>query len=67
MFHNQTGASKAALNYLIKMLRKGGFLLLDTQWITPHLERFGAVEIARNEYLIRLGRAIRLQAQWSTV
>lgn len=64
MFHRQTGASKAALSHLVNLLRKGEFLLLDTQWITPHLARFGATEISRNEYLLRLEKAIRQPAKW---
>lgn len=67
MFHRETGASKAALTYLVEMLRTGGFLLLDTQWITPHLARFGAIEIPRNDYLLKLGEAIRTRATWAPV
>jgi leucyl/phenylalanyl-tRNA---protein transferase len=64
MFHRQTGASKAALAHLIAKLLQGGFLLLDTQWVTPHLVRFGAVEIPREEYLLLLGRAMESSAVW---
>lgn len=51
MFHRATDASKVALVALVERLRAGGFLLLDTQWTTPHLEQFGTVEIPRPEYL----------------
>jgi leucyl/phenylalanyl-tRNA--protein transferase len=58
MFHRVTDASKVALVALVERLRARGFTLLDTQWITPHLQRFGAVEIPRREYLRRLADAI---------
>lgn len=58
MFHRATDASKIALVALVDRLRDRGFTLLDTQWITPHLARFGAAEISRTEYLARLDRAL---------
>jgi len=58
MFHTVPGASKVALVHLVARLKKGGFSLLDTQWITPHLELFGAVEIPREEYLRRLAASL---------
>jgi len=58
MFHRETDASKIALVSLVERLRARGFALLDTQWVTPHLEQFGAVEIAKDEYLARLAHAI---------
>ena len=60
MFHTETDASKVALHALVERLRERGFTLLDTQWITPHLATFGAVEIPRREYLRRLKTAVRL-------
>ena len=54
MFHEVTDASKVALHALVMRLRARGFELLDTQWLTPHLETFGAVEIPRAEYRDRL-------------
>ena len=47
MFHRVTDASKVALVALVERLRARGFTLLDTQWVTPHLEQFGAIEIPR--------------------
>lgn len=58
MFHNVTDASKFALLQLVMRLRDKGFSLLDTQWTTPHLETFGAIEISRDEYLDRLEIAL---------
>lgn len=60
MFHHVTDASKCALVTLVDRLRAGGFTLLDTQWITPHLEQFGAHEIPRADYLHRLERSMQL-------
>jgi leucyl/phenylalanyl-tRNA---protein transferase len=58
MFHRVTDASKVALHGLIHRLRDRGFTLLDTQWVTPHLRQFGAIEIPRARYLRLLQRAL---------
>jgi leucyl/phenylalanyl-tRNA--protein transferase len=65
MFSRETDASKVALVHLVARLIAGGFQLLDTQFITAHLARFGTIEIARQEYLARLKRAIAMPAYWS--
>ena len=64
MFSRETGASQVALHALVTRLDERGFTLLDTQWTTEHLSRFGAHEIAREDYLRRLERAIRLPCQF---
>ncbi|MFA7344765.1 MAG: leucyl/phenylalanyl-tRNA--protein transferase [Terrimicrobiaceae bacterium] len=64
MFHRVTNASKIALCCLVALLKKGGFQLLDTQWVTPHLARFGAVEIPRPVYLRMLASAIASPADF---
>lgn len=58
MFSSRRDASKVALVHLVERLRSRGFALLDTQFITPHLAGFGAVEISRETYLDLLSRAI---------
>lgn len=58
MFSRKSDASKVALVHLVESLRLSGFRLLDTQWITPHLARFGAEEIPREEYQRRLVEAL---------
>ena len=58
MFHEVTDASKVALHALVQRLRTRGFSLLDTQWTTPHLARFGAIEIPRTAYLARLAACV---------
>lgn len=60
MFHHATDASKVALCALVDHLRTRHFTLLDTQWLTPHLRRFGGVEIPRRQYMFLLNRAVAL-------
>ncbi|PYK31803.1 MAG: leucyl/phenylalanyl-tRNA--protein transferase [Verrucomicrobia bacterium] len=60
MFHRVTDASKVALVALVEHLRAQKFTLLDTQWITPHLKQFAAIEISRERYLKMLHRAVDL-------
>jgi len=54
MFHLARDASKVALMYLVEEMKDHGVALLDVQWLTPHLESLGAVEIARSDYLRHL-------------
>jgi len=61
MFHYATDASKVALVALVERLRARGFMLLDTQWTTPHLEQFGTMQIPKSEYLKLLEKALALQ------
>lgn len=58
MFSRVSEASKLALVSLIEMLRERGFGLLDIQWVTDHLEMFGAVEVRRAVYLRMLQDAL---------
>jgi leucyl/phenylalanyl-tRNA---protein transferase len=60
MFHRETDASKVALTALVARLQERGFTLLDVQYVTPHLESLGAVDITRREYERRLERALAL-------
>jgi leucyl/phenylalanyl-tRNA--protein transferase len=60
MFHHVTDASKIALVALVEHLRARKFALLDTQWLTPHLQQFGGIEISRDHYLRLLRRAVEL-------
>ncbi len=64
MFSRQRDASKVALVALVEGLKRGGFVLLDTQFLTAHLARFGAVEIAREQYLMKLNTALNREAFW---
>ena len=65
MFHHVTDASKVALVALVERLRVRGYLLLDTQWTTDHLEQFGAVEIPRREYSKRLRAALQVDCSFA--
>jgi leucyl/phenylalanyl-tRNA---protein transferase len=64
MFHRVTDASKVALVALVDRLQRRGFGLLDIQWVTAHLEQFGAVEISRAAYLAQLRKALAKKCQW---
>ena len=64
MFSRERDASKVALVTLVDALARGGFTLLDTQFITGHLARFGAVEIPRAQYLAKLHEALNREAVW---
>jgi len=59
MFHRRTDCSKIALANLLFRLRAGGYRLLDTQFVTDHLRSFGGIEIAREDYELRLADAMR--------
>ena len=65
MFHWQRDASKVALVYLVERMIERGFGLLDVQFMTEHLARFGAVEIPREQYLQRLTEAIALPCRFA--
>ncbi len=64
MFSRATDASKVALVHLVARLRLGGYRLLDTQFVTGHLTRFGAVEIPRDQYKAMLAAALEAPAAW---
>jgi leucyl/phenylalanyl-tRNA--protein transferase len=66
MFSFARDASKVALVHLVARLRLGGFLLLDTQFVTSHLTQFGAEEIPRELYKQRLAAAVDEPAVWLT-
>ena len=65
MFSRRRDASKIALAWLMHRLRAGGFTLFDTQFLTPHLARLGAVEIPRAQYHRRLEHALGQKAQFN--
>jgi leucyl/phenylalanyl-tRNA---protein transferase len=65
MFHRVRDASKIALVGLVERLCARKFSLLDTQWLTPHLQQFGAVEIPRAHYMHLLTRAVQARPKFS--
>jgi len=62
MFSRVTDASKVALVHLVARLVRGGYRLLDTQFVTGHLQRFGAIEISRARYRHLLAEALATRA-----
>lgn len=64
MFHRARDASKVALVHLVAQMRRAGFVLLDTQFVTPHLASLGAIEIERAEYQARLNAALDIEAEF---
>ena len=64
MFSRATDASKVALVFLVERLKAGGFKLLDTQFVTDHLRRFGVIEIPGRQYLEMLEDALRSKARF---
>lgn len=58
MFSRRRDASKIALAYLVDRLNAGGYILCDTQFITPHLASLGGREISRAAYRRRLAEAL---------
>lgn len=64
MFSRERDASKVALVHLVARLMAGGYVLLDTQFITDHLARFGAKEIERVQYQRQLARALAVDADF---
>lgn len=64
MFHRARDASKVALVHLVARLIAGGFVLLDTQFVTDHLMSLGAVEVSRHRYRAMLDDAIEGDADF---
>jgi leucyl/phenylalanyl-tRNA--protein transferase len=62
MFSRVTDASKVALVHLIAHLIRGGYRLLDTQFVTDHLRHFGTIEISRARYRHLLAEALKTDA-----
>jgi leucyl/phenylalanyl-tRNA--protein transferase len=66
MFHTSRDASKVALVHLVARLRRGGFRLLDTQFVTPHLASLGAIEVPRMRYRALLEDAVSADGDAAT-
>lgn len=64
MFTRATDASKVCLAHLVARLIVGGYSLLDTQFVTDHLQKFGTVEVTQAEYNRRLGAALKLEGDF---
>ena len=64
MFSREKDASKIALVHLVFRLKKGGFVLLDTQFATEHLARFGVIEIPRDAFRKKLAAALAIKCSF---
>ncbi len=64
MFHLVSNASKIAFHYLMQILKAGNYRLLDTQFMNPNVQRYGAVEIPREDYLKKLRKACTVKADF---
>jgi leucyl/phenylalanyl-tRNA--protein transferase len=64
MFSRGRDSSKVALVALVQHLRRNGFVVLDTQWVTDHLSQFGSYWLPDSLYQVVLQRAIRTQTGW---
>lgn len=64
MFSRRRDASKVALVHLVEHLKRQGFVLLDTQFTTEHLQQFGVVEVPRDDYLAMLDDALQVEASF---
>ena len=67
MFSVKPNASKIALVHLVERLNAGGFQLLDTQYLTDHLETMGGIEIPQADYLDRLKPALRVRGDFTAI
>ena len=64
MFSRRTDASKIALTHLVARLWKGGFSLLDTQFVNDHLKQFGVYEVSHEQYKMQLDEAVSTQGDF---
>lgn len=67
MFSTRTGGSKLALAHLVDHLRRTGFILFDTQFLTAHLASLGAIEISRETYHKKLAQALDIKGKFLEV
>lgn len=65
MFSRERDASKVCLVHLVERLRRQGFVLLDTQFTTEHLKRFGALDVPRGRYEKMLEKALAGEARFT--
>lgn len=64
MMSIRKNGSKIALVFLVKHLNDNGFVLLDNQYQTDHLESMGGIEISQEDYLRRLAPALQVKARF---
>lgn len=64
MFSNEPYASQIALATLMQHLKDRGYTLFDVQFVNPHLEQFGVIEVPREDYLRQLASALAIDVTW---
>ncbi|SEK49545.1 leucyl/phenylalanyl-tRNA--protein transferase [Roseovarius nanhaiticus] len=62
MFSSANDGSKLALVHLVDHLRRCGYRLFDTQFLTDHLASLGGIEISRGAYRSQLAIALQYPA-----
>eukprot|EP00752_Nemacystus_decipiens_P016088 g14384.t1 len=67
MFSHEPYASQACYAWLVDHLRERGYTLFDVQFVNPHLQQFGVVEVPQEDYLELLAEAIELEITWGQV
>ena len=67
MFSREHDASKVALVHLVARLKRGGYRLLDVQFVTRHLAAFGAIEVSRREYHRLLTNALNIEGDFHSL
>ncbi len=67
MFSYERDASKIGLAHLVARLRAGGFVLLDTQFVTEHLRQFGTLELERDAFQAELDKALEIEANFKAL
>lgn len=67
MFHRRTDCSKIAMAHLLIRLERGGYRLLDTQFVTDHLKTFGGIEVPREDYEMQLSAALKRRADYFAI
>lgn len=65
MFSLKPYASQVCYVWLVEHLLARGYQLFDVQFVNPHIEQFGVVEVPRDDYLVMLEAAIELDVSWS--
>lgn len=64
MFYKVNNASKVCVVKLYELLKANKYILFDIQMMTPHFEKFGAVEISKRAYLEILERAMNIKCDF---
>ena len=64
MFSRESNTSKLALVHLCARLWRGGYQILDTQFVNDHLKQFGVYEISHGDYMAQLRGVLKLEADF---